>query len=79
LESTKLLARPQDSPTEPAAQMATATYGKLDNRASSALARLPVRRVAAKDNHVPYEPTLEKATLPQAEDIAEGIRSLLAF
>lgn len=29
--------------------MATATYGKLDNRASSALARLPVRRVAADE------------------------------
>ena len=39
----------------------------------------PVRRIAAKDNHVPYEPTLEKATLPQAADIAAALRDLLAF
>ncbi|MEX2659352.1 MAG: dehydrogenase E1 component subunit alpha/beta [Acidimicrobiales bacterium] len=39
----------------------------------------PVRRVAAKDNHVPYEPTLEKATLPQVEDIATALSDLLAF
>jgi 2-oxoisovalerate dehydrogenase E1 component len=36
----------------------------------------PVRRVAAKDNHVPYEPTLERATLPQADDIATALREL---
>ena len=36
----------------------------------------PVRRVAARDNHVPYEPTLERATLPQADDIAGAIREL---
>ncbi len=39
----------------------------------------PVRRIAAKDNHVPYEPTLEKATLPQADDIAAALRDLLSF
>jgi 2-oxoisovalerate dehydrogenase E1 component len=39
----------------------------------------PVRRVAARDNHVPYEPTLERATLPQADDIAAAIRGLRAW
>ena len=39
----------------------------------------PVRRVAAKDNHVPYEPTLERATLPQADDIATALRELRAW
>ena len=39
----------------------------------------PVRRVAAADTHVGYEPTLERATLPQVEDIAEAARQLLAF
>jgi 2-oxoisovalerate dehydrogenase E1 component len=39
----------------------------------------PVRRIGAADNHVPYEPTLEKATLPQADDIAAAARDLLAF
>ena len=39
----------------------------------------PVRRVAAKDTHVGYEPTLESSTLPQVEDIAAAARALLAF
>ena len=29
----------------------------------------PVRRVAALDTHVPYEPRLEQAVLPQVDDI----------
>jgi 2-oxoisovalerate dehydrogenase E1 component len=39
----------------------------------------PVRRVAASDNHVPYEPTLEKATLPQTEDIVVAARQLAKY
>lgn len=39
----------------------------------------PVRRVAAPDNHVPYEPTMEKATLPQVDDIAAAARDLLKW
>ncbi len=39
----------------------------------------PVRRVAAMDTHVPYEPGLERAVLPQVEDIAAATRELLAF
>jgi 2-oxoisovalerate dehydrogenase E1 component len=39
----------------------------------------PVRRLAATDNHVPYEPTLEKATLPQVDDIIEAARDLLKW
>ena len=41
--------------------------------------RAPVRRVAALDTHVGYAPVLEQATLPQAEDILEAARALLAF
>lgn len=37
----------------------------------------PVRRVAALDTHVPYEPTLEAAVLPQVDDIATAIQDLL--
>jgi 2-oxoisovalerate dehydrogenase E1 component len=36
----------------------------------------PVRRVAALDTPVAYEPTLENAILPQVEDIAAAARSL---
>ena len=39
----------------------------------------PVRRVAALDCHVPYEPKLEDAVLPQVDDITTAARDLLAF
>jgi 2-oxoisovalerate dehydrogenase E1 component len=39
----------------------------------------PVRRVAAKDTHVAYEPTLEAATLPQVDDIAAAARDLISY
>jgi 2-oxoisovalerate dehydrogenase E1 component len=39
----------------------------------------PVRRLAAADTHVAYEPTLAKAILPQVSDIAAAARELLAF
>ncbi len=39
----------------------------------------PVRRVAAKDCHVAYEPTLEKAILPQPDDIVAAARDLLRY
>ncbi|MDP1793038.1 MAG: dehydrogenase E1 component subunit alpha/beta [Acidimicrobiales bacterium] len=39
----------------------------------------PVRRVAAIDTHVAYEPTLERAVLPQVDDIASAMKSLLAY
>ena len=39
----------------------------------------PVRRVAAQDTPVAYEPTLENAILPQVADIAAGARHTLAF
>ena len=38
----------------------------------------PVRRVGALDTHVPYEPTLEDAVLPQVDDIAAAARDVLA-
>jgi 2-oxoisovalerate dehydrogenase E1 component len=38
----------------------------------------PVSRIGAADTHIPYEPTLERAALPQVEDIEAGVRRLLA-
>jgi 2-oxoisovalerate dehydrogenase E1 component len=38
----------------------------------------PVRRVGAQDCHVAYAPELERAILPQVEDIVAGARSVLA-
>ncbi len=39
----------------------------------------PVRRVAALDTFVAYEPTLEQAILPQVDDITAAAAELLAF
>jgi 2-oxoisovalerate dehydrogenase E1 component len=39
----------------------------------------PVRRVGALDTFVAYEPTLERAVLPQVDDIADAARALLEF
>jgi 2-oxoisovalerate dehydrogenase E1 component len=55
---------------EVAAWVGEELFGHLD---------APVRRVAAADNHVPYEPTLEQATLPQVDDVVDAARALLTF
>ncbi len=39
----------------------------------------PVTRVAARDCHVPYEPTLEHAVLPQEADIEAAVNHLLRY
>jgi 2-oxoisovalerate dehydrogenase E1 component len=39
----------------------------------------PVRRVAATDTFVAYQPKLEDAILPQTEDIARAIRDLMSY
>jgi 2-oxoisovalerate dehydrogenase E1 component len=39
----------------------------------------PVRRIAAKDAHVPYSPVLENAMLPSREEIYNGIKDLLLY
>jgi 2-oxoisovalerate dehydrogenase E1 component len=39
----------------------------------------PVSRIGAADTPVPYEPDLERASLPQPEQIAAATRRLLAF
>ena len=39
----------------------------------------PVRRIAAPDSPVPFSPPLEKAFIPQVEDVARGLRELLEY
>jgi 2-oxoisovalerate dehydrogenase E1 component len=39
----------------------------------------PVRRIGAADHHVPYEPTMALATLPQTDDIVAAARSVAAW
>jgi pyruvate/2-oxoglutarate/acetoin dehydrogenase E1 component len=39
----------------------------------------PVRRIGAPDTPVPYSPPLEKAFIPQVEDVAAALRELAAY
>ncbi len=39
----------------------------------------PVKRIAAKDSHVPYSPILENEILPNREKVYRGIKALLNF
>jgi len=39
----------------------------------------PVKRIAAKDSHIPYSPILEPAVLPSRENVYNGIKDLLKF
>ena len=39
----------------------------------------PIKRIAAKDSHIPYSPILESAVLPSREQIYRGIKELLDF
>ncbi len=39
----------------------------------------PVKRIAAKDAHIPYSPILENAILPNREVVYKGIKKLLKF
>jgi len=55
---------------EIAARISSELFEKLD---------APVRRIAALDTWVGYHPRLEAAILPQTEDLAEAMESLLAY
>jgi 2-oxoisovalerate dehydrogenase E1 component len=39
----------------------------------------PVKRIAAKDAHIPYSPVLESAILPDRKRVYNGIKELLQF
>ena len=39
----------------------------------------PVRRIAAPDAPVPFAPSLEKAYIPQVDDVAAALRDLAAY
>jgi pyruvate/2-oxoglutarate/acetoin dehydrogenase E1 component len=39
----------------------------------------PVRRIAAPDTPVPFSPVLEKAFIPQVEDVVTALRELAAY
>src|SRR4051812_25423175 len=39
----------------------------------------PVRRIAAPDTPVPFAPPLEKAFIPQVDDVVRGLKELIEY
>ena len=72
---SKVLVLHEDTKTggfgaEIAATIAEEAFEQLD---------APVRRVAAPDSPVPFAPSLEKAFIPQVDDVATALRELAAY
>ena len=55
---------------EIAARIADECFQNLDG---------PVKRIAAKDSHIPYSPKLENEILPSRKVVLNGIKELLEF
>ena len=74
-KTSKLLVLHEDTHTggfgaEIAATVAEEAFEDLD---------APVKRIAAPDTPVPFSPPLEKAFIPQVEDVVAGLRDLLEY
>src|SRR5207244_7953364 len=74
-KTSKVLVLHEDTHTggfgaEIAATVAEEAFEDLDG---------PVRRVTAPDTPVPFSPPLEKAFIPQVDDVAAGLRELAAY
>jgi len=74
-KTSKVLVLHEDTRTggfgaEIAATVSEEAYEDLDG---------PVRRVAAPDSPVPFSPPLEKAYIPQVDDVLAGLRELLEY
>jgi pyruvate/2-oxoglutarate/acetoin dehydrogenase E1 component len=74
-KTSKVLVLHEDTRTggfgaEIAATIAEEAFEELD---------APVRRIAAPDTPVPFSPTLEKAYIPQVDDVATALRELAEY
>jgi pyruvate/2-oxoglutarate/acetoin dehydrogenase E1 component len=74
-KTSRLLVLHEDTRTagfgaEVAATVAEEAFEDLD---------APVRRLAAPDTPVPFSPPLEKAFIPQADDVVGVLRELAAY
>ena len=72
---SKVLVLHEDTKTggfggEIAATIAEEAFEQLD---------APVRRLAAPDSPVPFAPSLEKAFIPQVDDVARGLKELISY
>ena len=74
-KTSKVLVLHEDTRTggfgaEIAATIAEEAFEELD---------APVKRIAAPDTPVPFSPQLEKAFIPQVEDVVAGLRELAEY
>jgi 2-oxoisovalerate dehydrogenase E1 component beta subunit len=74
-KTSKVLVLHEDTRTggfgaEIAATIAEEAFEELD---------APVKRIAAPDSPVPFSPALEKAYIPQVEDVAKGLQELASY
>jgi 2-oxoisovalerate dehydrogenase E1 component len=74
-KTSKVLVLHEDTRTggfggEIAATIAEEAFEHLDG---------PIKRIAAPDTPVPFSPPLEKAFIPQVEDVAAGLRELAEY
>ena len=74
-KTSKVLVLHEDTRTggfgaEIAATIAEDAFEELD---------APVKRIAAPDTPVPFSPALEKAFIPQVDDVASGLRELAEY
>jgi 2-oxoisovalerate dehydrogenase E1 component beta subunit len=74
-KTSKVLVLHEDTRTggfgaEIAATIADEAFEELD---------APVKRIAAPDTPVPFSPPLEKAFIPQVDDVVAGLRELAEY
>jgi 2-oxoisovalerate dehydrogenase E1 component beta subunit len=74
-KTSKVLVLHEDTRTggfgaEIAATIAEEAFEELD---------APVKRIAAPDSPVPFSPPLEKAFIPQVEDVKQGLEELISY
>jgi pyruvate/2-oxoglutarate/acetoin dehydrogenase E1 component len=74
-KTSKVLVLHEDTRTggfgaEIAATIAEEAFEQLD---------APVKRIAAPDSPVPFSPPLEKAFIPQVEDVKQGLEELISY
>ena len=74
-KTSKVLVLHEDTHTggfggEIAATIAEEAFEQLD---------APIKRITAPDSPVPFSPPLEKAFIPQVEDVAAGLRELAEY
>ena len=73
-KTSKVLVLHEDTRTGGFGGEITATIAKERSSTST-----PIKRIAAPDTPVPFSPPLEKAFIPQVDDVVAGLRELAEY